>query len=232
MSQDLDRTSTDTAVVSDPQPATDAGPDHHGYDDEDFLPRRGRGRGREARGAMPSDGEAAARKKFGGVNWGASFFGWLVAVAVAALLTGAAGAAAAVLGATAQIRSDAEAGSGTAGLVTAGVLLVVLLLGYYCGGYVAGRMSRFDGSRQGLGVWVVNLLAAAVAVGLGLVLGGPADLRDRMDLSGFPFSTDQVAWQILVGAGLLVLAGTLLAAVLGGSVGHRYHRRVDRVVHD
>ena len=37
-------------------------------------------------------------------------------------------------------------------------VLVVLFLAYLAGGYVAGRMSRFDGARQGLAVWVIGLL--------------------------------------------------------------------------
>ena len=172
---------------------------------------------------MSSDSEAVAREKFGGINWGASFFGWLVAVAVAALLTGGTAAVAAVLGIT-------PVGS-RAGLVAAAALLVLLLLGYYAGGYVAGRMSRFDGGRQGLGVWIFGLLVTVLVVGLGVVLDRQYDVRGNVDLTPVSALTEQLGWQTLVGAGLLVLAGTLLASVLGGSVGRRYHQRVDRVVH-
>lgn len=226
MAHHPDSTSTDTTFVSQDQFVTSGGRDHHGSDDADLLPRRGRGHD-DSGYEMPSDGEAAAREKFGGLNWGASFFGWLVAVAFVALLAGVAGAIATALGTTAQIRSDAQGG---ASLIAAGVFLVLVLLGYYTGGYVAGRMSRFDGGRQGFGVWLVSLVVAAAVVGLGVFLGGQYDLRGLMDLPGLPFSAGQVGWQILVGAGLLVLAGTMLAAVLGGSVGRRYHRRVDRAV--
>src|SRR5215212_6482031 len=57
-------------------------------------------RDRTGNGAATTAALAAARARqrdeFGGINWGASFFGWLVAVGVAALLTAilaAAGAA-------------------------------------------------------------------------------------------------------------------------------------------
>ena len=43
---------------------------------------------------------ARQRDEFGGVNWGASFFGWLVAVGVAALLTALLAAAGAAIGLT------------------------------------------------------------------------------------------------------------------------------------
>lgn len=178
------------------------------------------------------EGQAAAREKFGGINWGASFFGWLVAVALAVLLTSIAGAIAAGVGATTQItQSDAQRAAGTIGVVAAVVLLLVLLVGYYTGGYVAGRMSRFDGARQGLGVWFIGLLVTIVAVVLGGVFGRQYNILDRVDLPRVPFSTDQLGWGSLV-TGVVVLFGTLLVAMLGGSVGHRYHHRVDRVVHD
>jgi hypothetical protein len=226
MSQHLDRTTTDTTVVSGPQLAGGEGADQDDYDDAAFLPRRGDGRG-AGRSATPSDNEAVAREKFGGINWGASFFGWLLAVVVAALLTVATAAVAAALGAT----PDLTPVGGTASLVAAAALLVLLLLGYYTGGYVAGRMSRFDGGRQGLGVWIFGLLVTALLAGLGYFAGRRYDVGGRLDLSPVSGLTEQVGWQTLVGAGLLVLAATLLAAVLGGSVGRRYHQRVDRVVH-
>ena len=42
----------------------------------------------------------------------------------------------------------------TIGVGGAIAVLVVLMIAYYCGGYVAGRMARFDGLRQGVGVWM------------------------------------------------------------------------------
>ena len=83
---------------------------------------------------------------------------------------------------------------------------MLLLLGYYTGGYVAGRMSRFDGGMQGFGVWLLGLVVAVAVAILGVVLGREYDLRGRVDLSGVSASTEQLGWQVLAGAGLLVLA--------------------------
>ena len=178
------------------------------------------------------EGQAAARDKFGGINWGASFFGWLVAVGIAILLTGIAGAIAAGVGTTQEItQSQAERQAGTIGVVAALVLLAVLVIGYYTGGYVAGRMSRFDGARQGFGVWLIGLLVTIVAATLGAVFGRQYNVLDRVDLPRVPFSTQQLGWGSLV-TGVIVLVATLLVALLGGAVGRRYHNRVDRVVHD
>ncbi|NRQ50862.1 hypothetical protein [Aeromicrobium stalagmiti] len=172
--------------------------------------------------------EKRAHEKFGGLNLGAAFFGWIVAIGVAVLLTGIVGAILAGANSSIEVTwSDAERAAGTIGLSTAIVLLVVLALSYYAGGYVAGRMSRFDGARQGVGVWVLGLLVTVVAIVLGAVFGDEYDVLDRVDLPRIPLSTDEITGGAIV-AGIAVVAVTLVAAILGGLVGHRYHHRVDR----
>jgi hypothetical protein len=149
-----------------------------------------------------------------------------------ALLTGILAVIATALDYSGNVtQSDVQRAAGSVTLVIALVLLAVLLVAYYAGGYVAGRMSRFDGARQGFGVWAIGLVVTVVAVVLGGVFGRQYNILDRVDLPRVPFSTDQLGWGTLV-TGLVVLFGTLLVAMLGGSVGHRYHHRVDRVVHD
>jgi len=178
------------------------------------------------------EGHAAARDKFGGLNWGACFFGWLVAVALAILLTGIVGAILAGAGSNAQVtQSDAQRSAGTIGVAAAIVLLVVLLVGYYTGGYVAGRMSRFDGAKQGVGVWLIGLVVTIIAIVLGAVFGSQYNVLDRVPVPRLPVSADQLGWGGIITA-VAVLVGTLLVAVLGGIVGHRYHNRVDRLVHE
>jgi hypothetical protein len=169
-----------------------------------------------------------AYDKFGGVNLGAALAGWLVAMGVAVLLTGIIGAvAAAVSDANNLTQSDAQRQAGTVGVASAIVLLAVLILGYYAGGYVAGRMSRFDGGRQGLAVWVIGLVVTAVTVGLGWIFGAKYNVLDRVDLPRIPLPHDQVTTGGIV-TGIAVVAGTLIAAMAGGSIGRHYHSRVDR----
>ena len=171
--------------------------------------------------------ENLARERFGGANLGAAFFGWLVAVGMTALLTGILAVAATAIGYSKDITaSDAQREAGTVTLVTAIVLLAVLLVAYYTGGYVAGRMSRFDGGRQGVAMWSVGLLITLVAAVLGWVAGDQYNLLDRVDLPRIPIPTDEVTLGGIV-TGVLVLLGTLLVAILGGIVGRRYHARVD-----
>jgi hypothetical protein len=178
--------------------------------------------------AAPDTGRDPAREKFGGVNLGAAVFGWLVAVAVGIILTSVIGALVAAVGSEAQIsQSDAEREAGTLGLAAAAVLVLVLLAAYYTGGYVAGRMSRFDGAKQGVAVWGIGLLVTLAAVVLGAVFGSQYNILDRVSLPRIPVPTESLTTAGLVTAGVLVL-GTLLAAMLGGKIGNRYHTRVDR----
>ena len=96
------------------------------------------------------------RDEFGGVKVGSAFFGWLAATGMAVLLTALAAAAGAAIGITtgsvAEVASAQGTTEETVGLVGGIALLVILFVAYYCGGFVAGRMARFDGLKQGLAV--------------------------------------------------------------------------------
>jgi hypothetical protein len=105
----------------------------------------------------------------------------------------------------------------------------VLAVGYYAGGYVAGRMSRFDGGRQGAAVWLLGLAVTVLAIIFGAVFGSKYNILDRVSLPRIPVDTGTLGWGTVVTA-VVVLLLTLLAAVLGGKVGHRYHDRVDRAI--
>src|SRR4051794_41361572 len=175
--------------------------------------------------------QAQARDKFGGMNIGAGFFGWLVAIAIAILLTSIVGAIAAAAGATSTVtQSNAQRQAGRIGIVAAIVLLVVLLVAYFTGGYVAGRMSRFNGGRQGLAVWLIGLAVTILALVLGAVFGSQYNILDRVNLPRIPLGTDQLSWGGVITA-IAVLVVSLLAAMFGGAVGHRYHDKVDRVAY-
>lgn len=179
------------------------------------------------RGEVVAD-EALARDKFGGLNLGAAFFGWIVAIGVAVLMAGIVGAVLVAVGSSIEVtQSDAEREAGTIGLSTAVVLLVILAVAYYAGGYVAGRMSRFDGARQGFGVWAIGIVVTVVAIALGAIFGSTYNVLDRVDLPRIPVSSDELSWGAVI-AGAAVVVITLVFALLGGMLGHRYHHRVDR----
>ena len=194
----------------------------------DREPDEAHGSGRDISTDSRKARESEARDKFGGMNIGASFFGWIVAIGVAVLLTSIVGAVGAGVGFSGNLsQSAAERQAGTIGIAAAIVLLLVLMTGYYAGGYVAGRMSRFDGGRQGFMVWLIGLLVTIVAFVLGAVFGSQYNILDRVSLPRVPVSFDQLGWGALITA-VVVIVLTLLSAVMGGKVGHRYHDRVDR----
>src|SRR3954449_6650048 len=156
------------------------------------------------------EGEQHARERFGGLNVGAAFFGWLVAVAISILLTSIVGALVAALGSTTSVtQSEAQRAAGTIGLASALVLVAVLLIGYHTGGYVAGRMSRFDGGRQGAGVWLIGLLVTVLAIVLGGVFGAKYNVLDRVNLPRMPVNTDTLSWGAVITA-LVILVLTFL----------------------
>jgi hypothetical protein len=175
------------------------------------------------------DAVAAQRDRFGGISWGAAFFGWLCANGLAVLLIALVSAAGVGLGLAQGLDSAGEATARAAGIGLGGAVaaLVVLFLAYLAGGYVAGRMARFDGFRQGLAVWLVGLLVVALLAVLGYVLGSQYNVLRQLDLPRIPVDegTATTAGLVTLGA---VLLGTLLGALLGGKLGTRYHRRVDR----
>jgi hypothetical protein len=179
------------------------------------------------------DAVAAQRARFGGIRWGAAFFGWLSANGLAVLLLALLSAAGVAIGLTNGLDTvdDAARQAGTVGLAGAIGLLVVLFLAYLAGGYVAGRMARFDGLRQGLAVWVIGLVVVVVLALVGVVLGAQYNVLQRLDLPRIPVDEGTATTAGLVTLGAVVVA-TLLGAVLGGRLGTRYHRRVDRAGFD
>jgi hypothetical protein len=191
----------------------------------------GRTRGNGAPAPGPRDHHARQRDEFGGLNWGAAFFGWLVAIGVAALLTAILSAAGAAIGLTqsspSQAGTQAQSNADTVGIVGGIVLLVILGIAYYAGGYVAGRMSRFDGPRQGLGVWLIGLIITVVLAVAGVVLGAKYNVLSQLNLPRIPVDEGSLTTGGLIALVAIVVV-TLLAAMAGGKQGTHYHRKIDR----
>jgi hypothetical protein len=125
----------------------------------------------------------------------------------------------------------AEQATSGAGLGAAIAILAALFLAYLAGGYVAGRMARFDGAKQGIAVWVVGLLVVLLLALAGLVFGSQFNVLSQLNLPRIPIDEGTATTAGLIALGS-VLVVTLLAAVLGGLLGARYHRKVDRVGYD
>jgi hypothetical protein len=187
-----------------------------------------------ADGMLPEDPAAAVREtvvareeeRFGGIKIGSAFFGWLVATAMAVLLVALVGAAgrAGFLPATDPLAPAGQKSSD--GMTGTFVLLSLQFLAYFSGGYVAGRMARFNGVGQGLMVWLWGVIGAGAGALLSIM--GQVDVLTtvnsfiRLPLVGEELSLNGVI------AAIAVAATALVGAVLGGLTGVHCHRKVDR----
>ena len=131
----------------------------------------------------PADGrtdpvlaQEARREKFGGLNLGAAFFGWLVAIAVSLLLTGIIGAIAAAVGSDAEI-TQSEASRQGLGVWVIGLLVTIVMVAL---GAVFGQqydvLSRVNLPRLPVSADTLSTggIIAAIAVLLGTLLAAIA----------------------------------------------------------
>ena len=167
------------------------------------------------------------REALGGVKVGSAFFGWLAATGMAVLLTALVTAGGAAVSLARGNEADAPSVE-TIGLTEAIVLLVIFFVAYYCGGYVASRMARFNGMKQGLAVWIwAAVIAVAVAIAA-TVAGDKYDVLSNLNsFPRIPSNEGDVTTNGIIAA--LAIAGvTLVGAIMGGLAGMRFHRKVDR----
>lgn len=170
--------------------------------------------------------EDRLRDMYGGVDWLASFLGFVFSLVAGAVFSLLAGVVLAPLGFALELSGEL----GAAAITGLAILGVVVFLTYFFGGYVAGRLARFDGGRNGamLLVWSVvsvALLALAAGVFSGFlpdaaagVIGGSVDNIGAVAQAGVV--------GIIVAVGALLVA--LLGGFLGGRLGSRYHTEIDR----
>jgi hypothetical protein len=179
------------------------------------------------------DAVAAQHARYGGIKWGAAFFGWLTANGLAVILVALLSAAGVALGLAQNVDTadEATAQAETLGIGGAIAVLVVLFLAYLAGGYVAGRMARFDGARQGLAVWLVGLIVVVVLAVAGAILGAQYNVLQQLNLPRIPIDEGTATTAGVVTL-VAILVVTLLGAVLGGKLGDRFHRKVDRAGFD
>jgi hypothetical protein len=171
------------------------------------------------------------REEFGGFSWGSVFFGWLVAIGLAAILTAVLSGAGAAIGITELNGDEVSDNAETVGLVGGILLLAVLLVSYYAGGYVAGRLARFDGARQGFGVWVLGLVLTLAFAAFAAIAGSEWNIFEQLNLPRIPVDEGTLT----TGGAITLVAivvGTLLVAVAGGKVGERFHHKIDRAARD
>lgn len=176
--------------------------------------------GRNAEGLV-----ARQKEEYGGIKFGSAFFGWLTATGMVVLLTVLVAGVGSAFGMsmTAAPGLDGQ----KAGLAGGIAWLVILLVAYYCGGYVAGRMARFNGIKQGIAVWLWAIVIDIVVAIIAAIVGQ----RLLSRLSSFPSIpvNETTLNSMSIIAAIALAVSSLIGAILGGLVGMRFHRRVDRM---
>ncbi|MBA2713631.1 MAG: hypothetical protein H0U55_08790 [Rubrobacteraceae bacterium] len=168
---------------------------------------------------------------YGGVDWLASFLGFVFTLVLGALFSSVTGLLLVPFGFSPNF-SDGQLGASV--ITGLAVLAVLIFLTYFFGGYVAGRLARFDGGRNGAMVlaWtfiVVLILTLVTVVFSGFLPSGiatgvlnlaQATARAVSNLAGAGVAG-------IVAAAVAVLVA-LLGGFLGGRMGSRYHTEIDR----
>ena len=162
-------TTTSEVPATSAAPATSAGPTTAEADDTAIVSDRHDLVGRQA-------------EAFGGMKFGSCFFGWLTASGTAVLLGAILTGVGAALGLSQTVETDGTTTAGTesVGLIGGIVLLAIIFVAYLAGGYVAGRMARFNGLKQGLGVWLWSVIIAIVAAAAGLLAASSICLNSTL----------------------------------------------------
>lgn len=175
--------------------------------------------------------EERLRDIYGGTDWLASFVGFIFALVSGAVLALIPAVILIPLGFSLDLGGQPLGAAAITGLVIVGV---VLFLMYFFGGYVSGRLARFDGGLNGvmLVIWTIILVVLFLLAGgifSGFLPAGVAENMQSFVQDGVIATFNDLIAQGGVGIGVLV-AGVLLAvlgAFVGGRTGGRYHRDID-----
>lgn len=184
--------------------------------------------------------ELAFRQKqeFAGINFAAGFFGWLAAAGLAGILYLIAGGIAVAsglaqtsvfTGSTPTVKSLGSVfDTHTLQITALVVFLVLLFVSYFVGGFVASRMARFSGLKQGLAVWLWGLFGSIIVGVVGVVLASQTATMSKITSTTGGFdAASLITPTSLVSEGLIVVL-SIGGALLGGLAGQSFHRKVDR----
>lgn len=171
--------------------------------------------------------EERRHERYGGFKLGTTLLGWLTATGLSTILTALLSATGTVF-VVSQLQTDAAGLDITRiGTTAAIALAVIAAVSYFAGGYVAGRLARFDGVRQGVGVWLIAVAVLLLVALAGAIFGAQFNVLQQMNLPSIPADLGNITAASVVTL-VLILGISLLAAVLGARLGERYNRKVDQ----
>jgi hypothetical protein len=172
------------------------------------------------------------RDRFGGIDTPAALGGLLATIGAMAFLSAIIAAGAGSL--AYQMNAIDIDGNlqeiEIVGMVLAGVVVFISAL---IGGWVAGRMARFDGLMNGIGVALWLLLLVAVFAALGAWVGEEYNAFQRAGLPDWfaQLDVDDMTADVIV-ASIVGVAALIAGAALGGALGEAYNRKVTAALTD
>ena len=113
--------------------------------------------------------EDRLRDMYGGVDWLASFLGFVFTLVIGAIFSAVAGLVLVPFGFPPDLTGGQFGASIITGLALFGVLIFIT---YFFGGYVAGRLARFDGGRNGAMVLVWSFIVVLILALVALIFSG------------------------------------------------------------
>lgn len=169
----------------------------------------------------------AVWERYGGGDIPATLAGLLAAIGSLVLLAGLAAAGAG----TFAVQFDTIDVDGSLlefSALGATAAIVALFVAFFIGGWVAGRMARFDGAKNGVIVALWMLALIVVFGALGTWVGAEYNVFAQLDLPDWvsQWDNDEVALGASLAAAVAALA-MFAGGYLGGFVGEAYNRRVD-----
>lgn len=176
------------------------------------------------------------KDEFGGIRFGAGLLGWFAAtgfgVVIMSIYGGVVAAWVAASGtSTSNMLGFQQFVSDNGRLlsaVTAIVVLVVIFAGYLIGGFTASRVARFSGFKQGVATWLWGLVVSVILAVVGFVALGVSPFSGSSEATSTPMESP-TSIESIVFVGLVVVL-SFVGAVLGGLLGQRWHRKVDRFI--
>jgi hypothetical protein len=175
--------------------------------------------------------EDRLRDMYGGVDWLASFLGFVFTLVIASVFSTVAGLVLVPFGFSPDISGGELGASVLTGLAVVGVLI---FLTYFFGGYVAGRLARFDGGRNGAMVLAWTIIVALILALVAVVFSGFLPTDAARVIANLTQGTASAVGNLAGAgvAGIVVAVAALLLALLGGifggRLGSRYHTEIDR----
>jgi hypothetical protein len=108
------------------------------------------------------------------------------------------------------------------------IAAAVVFISFLFGGWVTGRMARYDGALNGVAVALWFLIVVVLFTAAGVYFGDQYNVLNFIDLPNWMTQVDMEGRTTTgIVAAIVGVVLVFLGAALGGMLGQRYHERAD-----